>query len=209
MENRYRLLQTIVRRAREAVGPTFPISVKLNSSDFQKGGFTQEESLTVIGMLDQEGIDLLEISGGTYENVVFFMMNEDVDSSTHKREAYFIDFATQVRKVASVPLLITGGFRSFDFCNKVLSHGELDLIGMVRPFITNLVDIPRFLTGALPELKNLIVRSGIKQFEDGAEGGYYARQIIRLAQGKAVDPRLRPLLSSLFLVWHELTMSMR
>ncbi|KAA3639076.1 MAG: NADH:flavin oxidoreductase, partial [Bacteroidetes bacterium] len=91
IENRSRLLLTIIQLVRKEVGPEFAISVKLNSSDFQKGGFTEEESLEVIKKLDQAGIDLLEISGGTYDKVAFLMMNdqeEPLRESTRAREAY-------------------------------------------------------------------------------------------------------------------------
>ena len=206
IENRSRLLITLVRGIRDVVGPDYPISVKLNSSDFQRGGFTEEESLQVVQMLDREKIDLLEISGGTYEKVVFFMMNEDhvdVKESTKLREAYFIDFAKKVRAISKIPLLITGGFRSFNFCNEVLKNGELDLVGMARPFITNRNEISDFIKGDIPNLKNAILRTGISKFDDAAEGGFYARQIIRLAKGKKFNMNLSAMISSVFLVWHE------
>jgi len=205
IENRSRLLITIIRGIRKEVGAGYPIAVKLNSSDFQKGGFTEEESLEVIKMLDNEKIDLLEISGGTYEKVAFFLMNEDhVKSSTKKREAYFIDFAKKVRKISKVPLLVTGGFRSYDFCNEVLANGELDLVGMARPFITNIDDISGFLNGEIPNLENLVLRTGIKQFEDAAEGGFYALQLIRLSKGKKPKLKVSPLWCSNFLILYEL-----
>ncbi len=206
IENRSRLLLTILKEIRNEVGPGFPISVKLNSSDFQRGGLTEEESLEVVKMLDKVGIDLLEISGGTYEKTAFFLLNEEhnMKTSTKAREAYFIDFAQQVRKVSNVPLLITGGFRSFEFCNKVLADGELDLIGMGRPFITNLEEIQGFIEGKILVLENLILRTGIKQFEDAAEGGFYAAQLIRMAKGKEFKRNISPLWSSNFLVLHEL-----
>ena len=206
IENRSRLLITIIRGIRNVVGPNYPISVKLNSSDFQKGGFTEEESLEVVQMLDNEKIDLLEISGGTYEKVVFFMMNEDhvdVKQSTKLREAYFIDFAKKVRAISKIPLLITGGFRSFEFCNEVLRAGELDLIGMARPFITNKDEISDFIKGDIPSLENAILRTGISKFDDAAEGGFYARQIIRFGKGRKYKMNLSPIISSIFLVWHE------
>jgi 2,4-dienoyl-CoA reductase-like NADH-dependent reductase (Old Yellow Enzyme family) len=212
IENRSRLLKRIVAEIRKELGPEFPISVKLNSSDFQRGGFTEEESLEVIKMLEKEGIDLLEISGGTYEKVVFFLLNEEhknIKESTLKREAYFIDFAKKVREISSIPLLITGGFRSFDFCNEVLENGELDLIGMARPFISNVDEIPAFLKGEVKSLDNIIVRTGIKRFEDAAEGGYYARQIIRLSKGKPFKQNLSPLFSAIFLVYYEFFLAMR
>jgi len=205
LENRSRLLLRIVEECRQALGEEFPISVKLNSSDFQRGGFSEEDSLQVIQMLDGK-IDLLEISGGTYEKLVFFEMNKDLDrvkDSTQQREAYFIEFSKKVRSLSKLPLLITGGFRSVDFCNQVLSNAELDFVGMARPFITNFNDIPAFLKNDIAKLENLVVRTGIKAIDDSAEGGYYARQLIRIAKGKNLDPKLRPISSSMFLILHE------
>lgn len=205
LENRSRILKEIVRGIRNEVGTDYPISVKLNSSDFQRGGFTEDESLDVIKMLDNEGIDLLEISGGTYEKLVFFQMNdENTKQSTLDREAYFIDFSKKVRAISKVPLLITGGFRSYEFCNSVLQKGELDLIGMARPFITNKEQIKDFLSGDIPVLDNLIFRTGIKQFEDAAEGGFYAIQLIRFSKGKTLKTKLNPLWCSNFLILHEM-----
>jgi 2,4-dienoyl-CoA reductase-like NADH-dependent reductase (Old Yellow Enzyme family) len=207
LENRSRLLITIIQQVRQEVGPQFPISVKLNSSDFQKGGFTEEESLEVVKMLDKEKIDLLEISGGTYEKLAFFLLNDeksDLKTSTQKREAYFIDFAKSIRAVSTIPLLVTGGFRSFEFCNQVLESGELDLVGMARPFLTNLDDIPSFLKGEVPVLKNDVLRTGIKQFDDAAEGGHYARQVIQIAKGKKVKLKMSPMISSVFLIANEM-----
>ncbi len=211
IENRSRLLRTIIEETRKVVGPAFPISVKLNSSDFQRGGLTEEESLQVIQMLEGK-IDLLEISGGTYEKLAFFEGGEneaDVKESTKQREAYFIDFATKVRAVSKLPLLITGGFRSFEFCNQVLEKNELDLVGMARPFITNLKEIRDFLDGKIPKLKDLVVKTGIKMVDDSAEGGYYARQLIRIAEGKVLDPKIRPIQSSFFFLYHELKKSLQ
>ncbi|WP_405205023.1 NADH:flavin oxidoreductase/NADH oxidase family protein [Aquimarina sp. LLG6339-5] len=211
IENRSRLLLTIIREVRNVVGLDFPISVKLNSADFQRGGFTEEESLEVIKMLDEEKIDLLEISGGTYEKLAFFTMNQEdseLKESTKQREAYFIDFAKKIRAISKLPLMITGGFRSYDFCNEVLINGEVDLVGMARPFITNREDIPKFLKGELPYLKNLVLRTGLRQFEDAAEGGFYARQIIRFSKGKGLKTTMNPLWCSMFLILYEFKKAM-
>ncbi|MGY3793955.1 NADH:flavin oxidoreductase/NADH oxidase family protein [Aquimarina sp. 433] len=211
IENRSRLLLTIIKEVRKVVGADFPIAVKLNSADFQRGGFTEEESLEVVRMLDNEKIDLLEISGGTYEKLAFFTMNEEdgkLKESTKRREAYFIDFAKKIRAISQLPLMITGGFRSYDFCNEVLSNGEVDLIGMARPFITNRDEISDFLKGKLPRLENLILRTGIKQFEDAAEGGFYARQIIRFSKGKGLKTNMSPLWCSMFLIIYEFRKAM-
>ncbi len=211
LQNRSRLLMTVIDGIRKATGPTFPISVKLNSSDFQRGGFTEVESLEVIKMLDGK-IDLLEISGGTYEKLVFFEMNDDaskVRESTRRREAYFIEFSQQVRAITKMPIMITGGFRSYDFCNQALANGELDFIGMARPFVTNLEALPGFLNGEVKKLENLVLRTGIKAFDSTAEGGFYAKQIVRIAQGKEVNMKMSPMVGSMFFVYHELTKSIK
>lgn len=205
LENRSRLLLTIIKEIRAEVGAEFPISVKLNSSDFQKGGFSEEDSLQVISLLEQAGIDLLEISGGTYENVVFLVEEEDTrKESTKSREAYFLNFAKKVRAISKLPILITGGFRSFDFCNEVLKGGEADLIGMARPFITHLDEIPCFLDGEIPVLEIPKIRTGMKAFEDSAEAGFYAKQLIRIAEGKGLKQNMGPLEGAFFIPPHEL-----
>lgn len=104
--------------------------------------------------------------------------------------------------------MITGGFRSFAFCNQALADNELDFIGMARPFITNIDDIPAFLDNKIDKLENLVIRTGIKLIDDVAEGGYYARQLVRLANGKKLDLKIRALNSSAFFVSHELKKSL-
>lgn len=204
LENRSRLLLQIIREVRAEVGIDFPVSVKLNSSDFQKGGFSEEDSLQVVRLLEQEGIDLLEISGGTYENVVFLVEEEDTRrESTKRREAYFLNFAGKVRAISKLPILITGGFRSFDFCNQVLEAGEADLIGMARPFITHLEGMAAFLEGKIPVLEIPKIRTGMKAFEDSAEAGYYAKQLIRIAEGKGLKQNIGPMEAAFFIPLHE------
>jgi 2,4-dienoyl-CoA reductase-like NADH-dependent reductase (Old Yellow Enzyme family) len=131
-----------VRQVRSAVGPTFPVSVKLNSADFQRGGFAFAESLQVARWLEQAGVDLLEISGGSYEQPA--MMDMDgidgpaepvaVAASTAAREACFVDFAKAMKAELTVmPMMVTGGFRSRAAMDHALSTGAADLIGIGRP----------------------------------------------------------------------------
>ena len=118
LENRARFLLEAVRAVRRAVGPDFPVAVKLNSDDFRKGGFSSDECLQVVRWLNDESLDLLEISGGTYEQprlIGFEGRSEDavpVRPSTRMREAYFLEYAGAIRKVARMPLMVTGGFRT-------------------------------------------------------------------------------------------------
>ncbi|SMD36105.1 2,4-dienoyl-CoA reductase [Reichenbachiella faecimaris] len=206
LENRTRILFEIIRRTRAKVGSNFPISVKLNSSDFQKGGFSEEDSLWVIKKLDELGVDLLEISGGTYENAEF-LLAENVRQSTKNREAYFLDFAEKVRKQSSIPLMVTGGIRTLSFCNTALQEGLLDVVGMARPYLLYDDFAKRFLSEELtPE--PFTIRTGIKAFEDMAEAGFYNLQLDRLGRGGSVYLGYSPARSAFHLVKHEFVKAM-
>lgn len=132
LENRSRFLLEVYKNMRAKVGAKFPIGVKLNSADFQKGGTTEEESMQIIDMLEKVGIDLIEVSGGTYEKPK--MMGSKQKDSTKKREAYFIDFVQKVRTQTKVPLMLTGGVRNVNFMEECLENDQLDFIGIARPY---------------------------------------------------------------------------
>ncbi len=166
LRNRARLLLDIVNTVREVVGPRFPVAVKLNSADFQKGGFAFEDSLQVSQWLEEAGVDLIEISGGTYEQPKLLGVEgleeeekQNVDQSTQKREAYVVDFALAMQKKVSVPLMVTGGFRQRSVMEKVVSEGSADLIGLGRPMCV-MTDAPtRLLKGEaeLPRYEDALV----------------------------------------------------
>lgn len=92
---------------RATVGKDFLVGVKLNSADFQKGGFDESESVQVVQKLSEMGIDFIEVSGDNYESPQMLAAKD----STRKREAFFIDYAEKARAVSQAPLIITGGFR--------------------------------------------------------------------------------------------------
>lgn len=169
LENRARMLLEVVRKTRELVGDDFVVTVKLNSADFQRGGFDTEDSVTVAGWLENEGIDVLEISGGNYENPRFMnlegMQNESdtqneprtkVRESTVAREAYFLDFAKQLQETTKTPLLVTGGFRSADAMADAITMDGVALIGLARPLCID------------PEYASNLLNGGttIDRFED-------------------------------------------
>ncbi|MEZ4329115.1 MAG: NADH:flavin oxidoreductase/NADH oxidase family protein [Polyangiales bacterium] len=211
LDKRARFLLELVRAVRQAVGPGFPVAVKLNSSDFQKGGFTAVESATVAHWLAEEGIDLLEISGGTYEALAFMgdgmQSYEGRSRSTETREAFFLDYARTVRAAApALPMMVTGGFRSSGFMRQALRDGELDVVGLGRPFcvmpdlagrlLARTVDtLPaperalRLGPGALgPSSESTQVRGLNSQ----AEAAYFYAQLIELAEGRGPRHGLGP-----------------
>lgn len=212
LENRARFLLETVRAVRAAVGTDFPVGVKLNSDDFRKGGFSHEDCLQVVKWLNDCGLDLLEISGGTYEQPRLLGYTGKADSateqpaaSTRAREAYFLDYAEAIRKVAQMPLLVTGGFRSRAGMEAALTEGHCDMVGIARP-ITVEPDLARpLLAGTLAELPRheRKLRLGKGRWLSGAsplfpirlltifgQQGWYYQQLIRLGRGLGPRPSM-------------------
>ena len=147
LENRARLLLSVVRAVRAAVGEKFIVAVKLNSSDFQKGGFSHEDSIAVAKMLAKENIDFLEISGGNFETPVAYQHTSKETGQT--REAYFLEYARDIKAALDIPVMVTGGFRSAAVMNNALDKGDADLIGMGRPFIVDPMFPKKLLDGKI------------------------------------------------------------
>lgn len=204
LDNRARLLIETVRAVRAAVGAGKVVSVKLNSSDFQKGGFSFEDCQRVIAMLDEEAVDLIEISGGNYEQPR--MMGQDglepvfegaVRTSTKAREAYFMAYAEEVLKTARTPVMVTGGFRSPAAMDEAV-EGGVAMVGIGRPLCVEPDAPARLLAGeleALPSVeKQLALGAGyfgpassndvIKAANALAAMAFYYRNIIRMGDGK-------------------------
>jgi 2,4-dienoyl-CoA reductase-like NADH-dependent reductase (Old Yellow Enzyme family) len=211
LENRARLLLETVRAVRAAVSDRFAVTVKLNSADFQQGGFSFDDCLRVIELLNEEGIDLLEISGGNYEQPRLMgikglepVFEEKVRESTRAREAYFFDYAVAARRVATMPLMVTGGFRSLEGMNEALSGDDVDVIGLGRPLCID-PEFPGKLLSA--ELERALDFDSALRIGPGVLGpnsridlvklanafariGWYYEQIYRIADGLDPDPRL-------------------
>lgn len=158
LANRARPLLAIIEEIRSTVGPDFPISVKLNSADFQKGGFAFEDSLQVAKWLEAASVDLIEISGGTYEQPKLLGIdgmeeeeNQNIPASTLMREAYFVDFAMAMRKELKIPLMVTGGFRQSIVMKQAIESGGADVIGLGRPMCV-MTDAPNQLLNGIDEL---------------------------------------------------------
>ena len=158
LENRARALLEAVAYVRAAVGPDFPVAVKLNSADFQKGGFAFEDSLQVDAWREEAGVDLIEISGGTYEQPRLLGVEgveeaeeQQVARSTMMREAYFVDFALAMQDKVSIPLMVTGGFRRRAAMEQAVEGGGADLVGLGRPLCV-MTDAPARLLAGLEEL---------------------------------------------------------
>lgn len=195
-ENRRRILIEIVRAVRVELGDQIPLAVKLNSADFQKGGMSEDESLEVVLALAAENIDLLEISGGNYEATAFVgaHLQDEIKESTRKREAYFLDYAERVRAaVPSLPLMVTGGFRSKAAMEQAISAGSADVIGLGRPMIME-PDLPKKILAGQDRAGDVHIRRWhIKHLEGMGELLWYSVQLRRLGQGHEPDPNRHPI----------------
>lgn len=154
LENRARLLLEVLKAVRERTGAAFTIAVKLNSADFQKGGFSFADSTQVAQWLTEGGIDLIEISGGNYEQPRMMDMDgmekpdaSAMPASTAAREAYFVDFAIEMRSKVTVPLMVTGGFRSAAAMASAINTANVALIGLGRPLCVDTQCVSDLLSG--------------------------------------------------------------
>jgi 2,4-dienoyl-CoA reductase-like NADH-dependent reductase (Old Yellow Enzyme family) len=213
LENRARLLLETVRAVRRAVGAGFPVSVKLNSADFQRGGFSHEDSIRVAAWLDAEGLDLLEISGGTYEQPRLVGLDDMTlhpekaevrRESTIAREAYFLEYAKDIRAAVKMPLMVTGGFRMLTGMNAALGSGTMDVVGIARPLCVDPAIPAKLLSGAAKETpayeKTLRLGPGIlgphspinllKALNGWGQQGWFCLQLLRMGEGKDPDPKM-------------------
>ncbi|MBW3090567.1 NADH:flavin oxidoreductase/NADH oxidase family protein [Bifidobacterium miconisargentati] len=212
LENRARFLFDVFDAVREAVGPKFPIAVKLNSSDVPiavkinerngaPGGFNEEESIWVMKQLEARGVDLIDISGGTYSKPV--IQTNDGAAEDRRRGVYFTDFARRVKGELTVPVALTGGFRCVADMERALGEGITQMIGLARP-LAIVPDMPNRIirdgwrsTVALPR-----ITTGIKPL-DKAFGGilvisWFELQMHRIGRGRRPDPRIGGIRALLF-----------
>ncbi|MFA6310959.1 MAG: NADH:flavin oxidoreductase/NADH oxidase family protein [Sterolibacterium sp.] len=190
-EKRRRFVLAAYAEIRHQVGTGFPVGIKLNSADFQRGGFTEEESIETIRALADAGIDLIEISGGTYEAPAMGgAMQEPKKTSTLAREAYFLEFAEKVRAAVKVPLMVTGGFRTAAGMNAALRSGALDVVGLARLLAIDPDAPAALLQGRDSPQQVRPIKTGLKAVDrlGMMEVWWYERQLKRIARGKSPRP---------------------
>jgi 2,4-dienoyl-CoA reductase-like NADH-dependent reductase (Old Yellow Enzyme family) len=195
---RMRFVLELLRTVRAAVGrgPDFAVGIKLNSADFQRGGFTEDECEAVVESLVAEGIDLIEISGGNIETLAF--VDGGRRTSTRAREAYFLEFAERVSgKTGDVPLAVTGGFRSLTAMRSAVADGACDLVGIGRPFCTMPDAVGDLLGGNRERVYDGDIHVspssifakflGLRLAKGALDTNWHTDQIHRLAAGKDPD----------------------
>ncbi len=188
-ERRRRFVLEVVRATRAAVGDDFPLGIKLNSADFQRGGFSEEESVEVVAALAEAGIDLVEISGGTYESPAMMGSGstQPQRASTAAREAYFLDYAERVReRVPGLPLMVTGGFRSLEAMAAAIASGACDVVGIGRPLALHPDAVGELLAGTRARVDAGSRSLGMRTVDSAIDLFWHTRQLQRIGRGR--DP---------------------
>jgi 2,4-dienoyl-CoA reductase-like NADH-dependent reductase (Old Yellow Enzyme family) len=189
-ENRARLLLEIVKAVRAVVSPPFAVAVKLNSADFQRGGFTTDNARQVVEMLGRLQVDLVELSGGSYEAPA--MQGQARDGRTLAREAYFLEFARDIKAAATMPVMVTGGIRRRPVVEQVLGTG-VDMVGMatalaIDPFLPR---DWRLGKDNAPELAPITWKN--KVLASLANMAVVKFQLNKLSKGQTPNPNVSPL----------------
>ena len=218
LAGRARPLLDAVAAVRAATADDFTVAVKLNSSDFRHGGFSAEDAVSVVSLLADAGVDLVEVSGGTYESPALLGLADSqrqgqdgetgTESGSPYREAYFAEFATRARAAApDLPIMLTGGLRTAAAMRSLLASGAVDLIGLARPLALDPELARKLLDGGegieLPAYRvpKLLAMAG--------ESEWYETQIARLADGREPDPDLNPVRAATGFVGGEMTRGLR
>ena len=199
LENRARLLLEIVRAIRARVDAGFTVGVKLNSADFQKGGFDVGDATQVVEWLGAEAVDFVEVSGGTYESAAMMGESQDgrISQSTVAREAYFLDFAKDIAAAATMPLMVTGGITQLDTAERVIATEGVAIAGLARALIIT-PDLPkRWRAGEA--VKGPVQTVGWKNpaLRSLANMALAKANLRRMSEGDAPKQRFNPLLASL------------
>ena len=198
LENRMRIITEIYSGIRERVGNDFPIALKINSSDFRPDGFSEEDSLKVIQKMDQLGIDLIEISGGNYENPKMQGIGKG---------AFFIDYAQKVKQTIKTPIIVTGGFNTANGMESAIQNNETDFIGLARPLVM-VPDLPNQLKwGNFTSVKLNHLTTGSKKLDKKVGSliglSFYQQQMSRIAESKKVQPTTNAWGALLFSLRHQ------
>ncbi|WP_457934767.1 NADH:flavin oxidoreductase/NADH oxidase family protein [Pseudoalteromonas sp. SCSIO 43210] len=189
LQNRARLLLEITRSIKASCSLTFSVSVKLNSADFQRGGFEPSDAQVVVDLLNKLNVDFVELSGGSYEAPA--MQGKTADQRTLAREAYFLEFAKAISQRSSVPIMTTGGISRLSIANNVIESG-VALVGIA----TALAYQPNLPNKWQNEPLQLAVLPNVtwqdKTLAGLATMALVKRQICRIGQGKPVKINASP-----------------
>jgi 2,4-dienoyl-CoA reductase-like NADH-dependent reductase (Old Yellow Enzyme family) len=194
VQNRMRMLIEVLRAVKSLTPEAFLLTVKMNVSDFQSGGFDADDALIVAQALENEGVHLIEFSGGTYESSAMIDGGPARDQSGAP-EPYFLAYAQRFARELTVPVMLSGGFRSRTAMIDAVESGAADVIGLARPIAVE-PDFPRRILDGTTEVSLAKPqRVGNKNIDDLLSGAWYQEQIARLGRGKPTLPSRKPVVA--------------
>lgn len=135
LENRARFPLRVLRAVRDAVGPHLPVMIKVNCDDFLEDGFALHDFVPLCLMLEREGIDAIEVSGGTHFSDPRYFCSRPVGTVPREQEIYFKEAAELYKREISVPLILVGGVRSYEVANRVVRSGLAHYVSLSRPLV--------------------------------------------------------------------------
>ena len=194
VQNRMRMLIEVLRAVKSLTPEAFLLTVKMNVSDFQGGGFDADDALIVAQALENEGVHLIEFSGGTYESSAMIDGGPARDQSGAP-EPYFLAYAQRFARELTVPVMLSGGFRSRTAMIDAVESGAADVIGLARPIAVE-PDFPRRILDGTTEVSLAKPQKvGNKNIDDLLSGAWYQEQIARLGRGKPTLPSRKPVVA--------------
>ncbi|MEM7222242.1 MAG: oxidoreductase [Pseudomonadota bacterium] len=184
IEARCQIVLKVIDAMRHAVGPAFPIGIKINATDKLEGGLTENDALEVVRLLDRSSVDLIDISGGTY-----FPGAKASSDGVSDSGPYFLDFARRAKGVTDVPMMLTGGFERREQAVDAVAGGNVDMVSLARAMVLDprLADLWLTEEGGDPEFPI---------FQSPPRGGvtaWYTMRLTALGEDKedafALDPQ--------------------
>ena len=130
-KGRTKFLLEIVKRIKDEVGSNFTISVRINGSDFVKGGLTIEDSIKVASLLEASGVDLISVSAGVNGSYPLTI------APFYTEKACFISLSEEIKRVVTIPVLVTGRIDELELAQSILRQEKADLIGIGRPLLAD------------------------------------------------------------------------
>jgi 2,4-dienoyl-CoA reductase-like NADH-dependent reductase (Old Yellow Enzyme family) len=176
IENKYRIVAEIFKRAKEQVGD-YPILVKMNAHDGRKNGMKIDESVKIAQMLEQSGCAAIEVSCGVFEDGLYTMRGEKLPADAAMKYTfkykklpklvkviakplltafmkqpkpllnYNLEAAIQIKKSVKVPVIVVGGINNIDDINRIINDHSMDFVSLSRPFIIEPNIVAKFRQG--------------------------------------------------------------
>ena len=135
LENRARVILECYDAIREVVGNDYPVMIKLTCSDFSEDGFCFEECRRLCAMLEERGMDAIEVSGNIHGKAEK-MIGQEYDGYKLTKNGYFVEYAKIIAEERTIPVFVTGGYRNANEMNQWLNESNLTGFGMSRPLLS-------------------------------------------------------------------------